>query len=225
MVRMGNIAQGEASSVACLFEVLAPGRHLVESTLTFFDDANNPRHFPVPDREFDVVFPTLSMAVPPPGTTVVASAAGNGLATGPMDEARRTWRYPASLGGLDVLRTARTVLGTRGLVLTDGGEEEGPPRMWTVEGRALAGSAPLILALCVTGGDVRRLELVVTSTDPSITTGALVEMRSLLQDAFFKRWRGQVSIEEEGLERPRGPRGHKGPGPSETDIDIYIPAR
>ena len=212
-VRVGNISAGEASSVACLLEVLAPGRHLVEGTLTFFDDVNNPRHFEVPQREFEVTFPALSMEVPTPRIPVEGSPP---LA---LDEAMRAWRYPASLGGLDVLRTARTVLGTRGMVISDGREEAGPPRVWTVEGRALVGNAPLSVALRVTGGEVRRMELRATSTDPSATAGAIAEMRSLLQEAFFKRWRGQVSLVEDN---PRRPRRANLP---DTDIDIYVPAR
>jgi hypothetical protein len=210
-VRFPVVAPGEAASVACLLEPLVPGRHLVEGTITFFDDANNPRHLEVPPREFQVVFPRLSVEVPPDGLQGWVVAGG--------DSASRSWRYPASLGGVDVLRTARTVLGTRGLVLTSGEEDTGPPPSWSVEGRALAGNAPISVTMRVTGGMVRRIELTATSTEATVTAGAMAELRQLLTEAFFKRWRGQVMLEEETTTR-RGP-----PPIPETDIDLYIPAR
>jgi hypothetical protein len=210
-VRLPVVAPGEAGSVACLFEPLVPGRHLLEATLTFYDDANNPRHMEVPSREFEVAFPRLALETPP-GSLEGTQRMG-------MDEARRCWRYPASLGGLDVLRTARTVLGTRGLVLTPGEEVPGPPPEWSVEGRALAGPSPLVLGIRVTGGEARRLELRVASPSGSVTAGAVAEMRKLMLEAFFKRWRGQVELEEE----PTGPA--REPEIPPTDIDIYVPAR
>lgn len=207
-VKMGNVSQGEAGAVACLFEPLTPGRHLVEGTVTFYDDANNPRHLDVPRREFDVIFPDLAMDVP----TIEALDGAF--------EAMRSWRYPASLGGLDVMKTARTVLGTRGLVLQEGLGTEGPPPRWTVEGRAYAGRTPLAMGLTVTGGEERRLELRAASTDAAVTAGALAEMRSLLSQAFFRRWKGQVDLEEEGAGS-----GRRAPEVPETDIDTYIPWR
>nr|NIP34286.1 hypothetical protein [Thermoplasmata archaeon]NIS11405.1 hypothetical protein [Thermoplasmata archaeon]NIS19341.1 hypothetical protein [Thermoplasmata archaeon]NIT76434.1 hypothetical protein [Thermoplasmata archaeon]NIU48469.1 hypothetical protein [Thermoplasmata archaeon] len=135
-------------------------------------------------------------------------------------EASRTWRYPASLGGVDVMRTARTVLGTRGLVLQERPGEDGPPPRWSVEGLAYAGRTPLSMGLTVTGGEVRRLEVRAASTDGAVTAGALAEMRSLLSQAFFRRWRGQVDLEEEGLDQARGPAGLP-----ESDIDTFIPWR
>jgi hypothetical protein len=208
-IKMGNIAVGEEGVVACMLEPLVPGRHLVETTVTFFDDANNPRHLEVPAREFDVLFPDLAMDVP----------AIEGLHG--ADEALRSWRYPASLGGVDVMRTARTVLGTRGLVLHPGPEDGGPPPSWSVEGRAFAGRTPLSMGLTVTGGEVRRLEVRAASTDAAVTAGALAEMRRLLEDAFFRRWRGQVELEEEGGVGP----GRPAPDVPVTDIDIYVPWR
>ncbi len=210
-VSVGTISAGESKSVACLLEPMVPGRHLVEATLTFFDDANNPRHLEVPKREFDVVFPHLSVDMP-------LQAMGRGAVAG-TDEASRAWSFPASLGGLDVMRVARTVLGTRGLVLSSGEEERGPPPVWTVEGGAMAGPAPLKVGLRVIGGDVRRLELTAASTDAGATAGAVAEMRKLLEEAFFKRWRGQVSLVEDASDRRR-----EAPIP-ETDIDTLIPAR
>jgi hypothetical protein len=210
-VNFGTIPQGEASSVGCLFEPLTPGRHLVEGTVTFYDDANNPRHLDMPQREFDVTFPELSVDAP--------STEGGTVPRECADEAARAWRFPASLGGLDVLRAARTVLGTRGLVLSSGEEEGGPPPSWVVEGRAMAGASPLSVGLRVTGGDVRRLELSAASTNAAVTAGAVVEMRKLLDEAFFKRWKGQVTLEEDGSRQRRA-----APIP-ETDIDMFIPAR
>lgn len=213
VVRLPTVPTGEEATVAVLMEPLSPGRHLVEGTLTFYDDANNPRHLEVPRREFDVVFPALSPGSTPPPSV---PPGGGGAA---LDEAVRSWRYPASLGGLDVLRVARTVLGTRGLVLSPGAEATGPPPAWEVDARAMAGRAPLQVTLRVTGGDARRLELRAASTDPWATAGAMAEMRHLLVDAFFRRWRGQVELEEEGVHRvPQG-------GPPATDIDIYVPWR
>jgi hypothetical protein len=208
VVRMGNVPQGEAGAVAVLMEPLVPGRHMVEGTVTFFDDANNPRHLPLPPKEFDVLFPDLAMDVP--GLEKMAGA----------QEATRAWRYPASLGGVDVMRTARTVLGTRGLVLQEGPSDDGPPPCWSVEGRAYAGRTPLSMGLTVTGGDVRRLEVRAASPDGAVTAGALAEMRSLLTQAFFRRWRGQADLEEEGLAE-----GRVAAGQPETDIDEVIPWR
>jgi hypothetical protein len=179
----------------------------VEGTLTFFDDANNPRHMEVPPREFDVVFPPLGLESPPGGPW-------DGL-----DSASRSWRYPASLGGVDVVRAVRTVLGTRGLELSAGEEDPAPPPTWRVEGRALAERSPLSVGIRVTGGEVRRVELEVASTRPAATAGALAEMRRLLEDEFFRRWRGQVELEEEDV---------GGPGasmPPQTDIDDIISLR
>ena len=208
IVRLGNVSQGEAGAVACLFEPLTPGRHLVEGTVTFFDDNNNPRHLEVPRREFSVLFPDLAMDVP-------AIEALDGA-----DEAMRSWRYPASLGGVDVMRTARTVLGTRGMVLEEGMGSQGPPPTWRVEGRAYAGRAPLSMGLTVTGGEERRLEMRAASTDGAVTAGAMAEMRSLLSQAFFRRWKGQVDLEEEGVGG-----GRRAPDLQETDIDMYVPWR
>jgi hypothetical protein len=207
-VRMGNVSQGEAGSVAVLMEPLSPGRHRVEGTVTFYDDSNNPRHLEMPPKEFDVLFPDLAMDVPE-----VAALEG-------AHEATRAWRYPASLGGVDVMRTARTVLGTRGLVLHEGPGEEGPPPTWSVEGRAYAGRTPLSMALTVTGGEVRRLEVRAASPDAAVTAGALAEMRDLLSQAFFRRWKGQVDLEEEGVGD-----GRAAVTLPETDIDQYIPWR
>jgi hypothetical protein len=210
-VNVGTIPTGEASSVACLFEPLTPGRHLVEGTFTFYDDANNPRHLDMPQREFDVTFPELSVDAP-------SIESGPGPHMG-ADEAARAWRFPASLGGLDVLRAARTVLGTRGLVLSTSEAESGSPPSWAVEGRAMAGTVPLSVGLRVTGGDVRRLELSAASTDAAVTAGAVVEIRKLLDEAFFKRWKGQVTLEEDASRQRR-----VAPIP-ETDIDTFVPAR
>ena len=207
-IKLGNVSQGEEGAVALLMEPLTPGRHLVEGTVTFYDDANNPRHLPLPNREFTVVFPDLAIDVP-------AIEALDGTV-----EATRAWRYPASLGGVDVMRTARTVLGTRGMVLHEGPGTEGPPPTWSVEGRAYAGRAPLSMGLTVTGGEVRRLEMRVASTNTAVTAGAMVEMRSLLSEAFFKRWKGQVDLEEEGVDE-----GRRAAAVPETDIDMYIPWR
>jgi hypothetical protein len=210
-VRLGTIPAGEETSVACLLEPLSPGRHLVEGTLSWFDEKGNPRHIELPPREFPVLFPGISLEVP--------VAAGDGDQSEGTDQALRSWRFPASLGGMDVLRTARTVLGTRGMVLSAGDEANGPPPTWSVEGRALAGRTPLVLGLQVTGGDVRRLELRAASTDGAVTAGAVAEMRKMLTDAFFKRWRGQVVLEEE-VEVSRRERDLP-----DTDIDIYVPVR
>lgn len=204
-VRMGNVSQGEAGAVAVLLEPLTPGRHRVEGTITFYDDSNNPRHLELPPKEFDVLFPDLAMDVPE-----VRALEG-------AHEATRTWRYPASLGGVDVMRTARTVLGTRGLVLQEGPGGEGPPPTWSVEGRAYAGRTPLSMALTVTGGDVRRLEVRAASPDAAVTAGAMAEIRSLLSQAFFRRWKGQVDLEEEGVAE-----GRVAAALPETDIDTYI---
>jgi len=207
-VKMGNVSPGEEGAVAVLMEPLTAGRHRVEGTVTFYDDANNPRHLDLPPKEFDVLFPDLAMDVP----TLEALAGAR--------EARRSWRYPASLGAVDVLRTARTVLGTRGMVLQDGPGTEGPPPTWSVEGRAYAGRTPLSMGLTVTGGDMRRLEMRAASTDAAVTAGAMAEMRSLLSHAFFKRWKGQVELEEEGV----GEGTVRASVPA-TDIDMYIPWR
>lgn len=209
-VRTGTVAPGEEGVVACLLEPLVPGRHRVEGTFTFYDDANNPRHLEMPPREFDVTFPDLALDVP--GLEALDGA----------DEATRVWRYPPSLGGVDVMRVARTVLGTRGLVLRELPDGDGSPPRWSVEGRAYAGRTPLAMGLTVTGGDERRLELRAASTDPSVTAGAVVEMRSLLTEAFFKRWRGQADLEEEGA-GPAVERGEAAPPPS--NIDTYVPWR
>jgi len=207
-VKVATISPGEASTVACLLEPLGPGKYLMEGTITFFDDANNPRHLEVPPREVQVLFPDLGMHSPPDGPM-------EGL-----DSATRFWRYPASLGGLDVMRTVRTVLGTRGFVLSVGEEEEGPPAEWTVEGRAMADSSPLYVSMRVTGGDVRRIEMEVASTRAEATAGALAEMRGLLEGEFFRRWRGQVVLEEEGVKKVS-----REPAPIPTDIDKYISIR
>jgi hypothetical protein len=194
--------------VAVLLEPLTPGRHRVEGTITFYDDSNNPRHLELPPKEFDVLFPDLAMDVPE-----LRALEG-------AHEATRTWRYPASLGGVDVMRTARTVLGTRGLVLQEGPGGEGPPPTWSVEGRAYAGRTPLSMSLTVTGGDVRRLEVRAASPDAAVTAGAMAEIRSLLSQAFFRRWKGQVDLEEEGVGE-----GRVAAALPETDIDDYIPWR
>ncbi len=206
-VKVGTVSPGEANVVAAHLEPRVPGRNLVEGTVTFFDDANNPRHLEVPPREFDVLFPTLGLDPPPDGPW-------DGL-----DMATRSWRYPASLGGLDVMRAARTVLGTRGMVLSAGEEDPTPPPTWRVEGRALADRSPLSVGIKVTGGEVRRMELEVASTRPAAVAGALAEMRRLLEDGFFRRWRGQVVLEEEDLGGPRAAM------PPPADIDEFIPAR
>ena len=179
----------------------------MEGTITFFDDANNPRHLEVPPREFDVLFPPLGLDPPPAGPW-------EGL-----DGASRSWRYPASLGGLDVIRAARTVLGTRGLELSSGEEDPTPPPTWRVEGRALAERSPLSVGIKVTGGEVRRMELEVASTRPAAAAGALAEMRRLLEDEFFRRWRGQVVLEEEDSGGPSAAM------PPPADIDEFIPTR
>jgi hypothetical protein len=207
-VKLGNVSSGEEGAVAVLMEPMVPGRHRVEGTVTFYDENNNPRHLDLPPREFTVLFPDLDMDVP-------AIEALDGAV-----ETSRSWRYPASLGGVDVMRTARTVLGTRGLVLQERPGEEGPPPTWSVEGRAYAGRTPLTMGLTVTGGEVRRLEVRAASTDAAVTAGAMAEMRSLLNEAFFKRWKGQVDLEEEGVREGRAAIDVPG-----TDIDSYIPWR
>jgi hypothetical protein len=207
-VKVATISPGEATTVACLLEPLGPGKYLLESTITFFDDANNPRHLEVPPREAHVLFPDLGMDAP-----------GDGPWEG-LDSATRSWRYPASLGGIDVMRTVRTVMGTRGLVLSAGEEEVGPPPQWTVVGRAVADRSPLSASIRVTGGDVRRIEMVVASTKAAATAGAVAEMRGLLEGEFFRRWRGQVVLEEEGVKRVA-----KVAAPVPTDIDNFISLR
>jgi hypothetical protein len=207
-VKIGNVAMGEEAAVAVLMEPLVPGRHRVEGTVTFYDDANNPRHLPMPPREFTVVFPDLALDVP-----AIEDLDG-------AVETSRSWRYPASLGGMDVMRTARTVLGTRGLVLHERPGDDGPPPTWSVEGRAYAGPTPLTMGLTVTGGEVRRLEVRTASTDAAVTAGAMAEMRSLISEAFFRRWKGQVDLEEEGLREGRA----VAQVPT-TDIDTYVPWR
>ena len=207
-VKVATISPGEASTVACRLEPLGPGKYLLEGTITFFDDANNPRHLEVPPREVEVLFPDLGMLTPPDGPW-------EGL-----DSATRSWRYPASLGGLDVVRTVRTVLGTRGLVLSVGEEVEGPPARWTVVGRAVADRSPLSVSMRVTGGEVRRIEMDVSSTRAAATAGVLAEMRGLLEGEFFRKWRGQVVLEEEGVKGVA-----KEAAPIPTDIDKYISLR
>ena len=66
-VKVATISPGEASTVACLLEPLGPGKYLLEGTITFFDDANNPRHMEVPPREVQVLFPDLGLHTPPDG--------------------------------------------------------------------------------------------------------------------------------------------------------------
>ncbi len=184
-VKVATISPGEASTVACRLEPLGPGKYLLEGTITFFDDANNPRHLEVPPREVEVLFPDLGLHTPPDGPW-------EGL-----DSATRSWRYPASLGGLDVVRTVRTVLG-----------------------RAVVDRSPLSVTMRVTGGEVRRIEMDVASTRAAVTAGVLAEMRGLLEGEFFRKWRGQVVLEEEGVKGVA-----KKAAPIPTDIDKYISIR
>jgi hypothetical protein len=72
----------------------------------------------------------------------------------------------------------------------------------------------------VTGGEVRRIEMEVASTKAAATAGVLAEMRGLLEGEFFRKWRGQVVLEEEGV---RGVAKEAVPVP--TDIDKYISLR
>ena len=69
----------------------------------------------------------------------------------------------------------------------------------------------------VTGGDVRRIEMEVASTKAAATAGAVAEMRGLLEGEFFRRWRGQVVLEEEGVKGVA-----KVAAPVPTDIDDLI---
>ena len=84
----------------------------------------------------------------------------------------------------------------------------------------MADRSPLSVSMRVTGGDVRRIEMDVASTKAAATAGVLAEMRGLLEGEFFRRWRGQVVLEEEGVKRVA-----KEAAPIPTDIDKYIRLR
>jgi len=187
-LRMGALSPGEAGSVAALLEPLRPGSSLVEGELTFFADDGSPRHVELPRRYVEVV--------PPPSGAVGTPRAPSPVDPGSADMAVRAWRYPASLGALDVLRTARTVLGTRGLEMGAGAEVAGPPPSWTVEAGSAHGHVPLGVGLTVVGGDVRELRLVVASTEASLVAWTVADVRVQLVEAFFRRWRGQAELEE-----------------------------
>ena len=205
-LRLGAVPQGEAGTVAALLEPLAVGRALVEGTLTYFGKGAAPHHLDLPRRHVEVEGPSsrgrpLAAAGPPQH----AGAAG-----ARADSAARAWRYPAGLGAVDVVRVSRTALGTRGLELGPGSRSPGPPPSWTVEAGAVHGRTPLWVALTVVGGDDRLLTLRVGSTDPAMVAWAVAEMRTQLQEAFFRRWRGLAALEEvgvQGAEADRAPLG------------------
>jgi len=202
-LRIGAIAQGEAGAVAALLEPLAVGRALVEGELGFFGKGSSPRHLELPRRHVAVEEPfargrPLAEGRPP------APAAPGGPS---VDTAARAWRYSAGLGALDVVRVSRTALGTRGLELGPGSHAPGPPPSWTVEAGAVHGRTPLWVGLTVVGGEERLLTMRVGSTDPAVVAWAVAEMRTQLQEAFFRRWRGLAGLEEVrvrdgGPERP-----------------------
>ena len=83
----------------------------------------------------------------------------------------------------------------------------------------MAGSSPLVVGLRVTGGAVRRVQVSTASTDGAVTAGFMTEVRKLMAEAFFRRWRGQVELEEE-VAGPR--REEEAPV---TDIDQFISVR
>jgi hypothetical protein len=211
---LGTIVPGEAAAAAYLFEPLGPGSSLIEGTLTFFDVGNNPRHFDLPKRFISLELPGVSSAAEGPGQARQLPPDGR---SGDVDVAERSWRYPASLGGVDVLRLVRTVLGTQGLMIGPGSEVEAPSPSWAVEGLGAVGPAPVAILLKVEGGDARRLSMRAASTDPVVVAGMVAELRTRLSDAFFRRWRGQASLEEERVWT------RSVPPIEETDIDIYHP--
>jgi hypothetical protein len=192
-LRMLALSPGDAGSVAALLEPLRPGSSFVEGELIFLDADKSPRHVGLPHRYVEVA--------PPPSGAIGTPRAGPPIDPGSADMAVRAWRYPASLGALDVLRTARTVLGTRGLELGAGSEATGPPPSWTVEAGSAHGRVPLGVGLTVTGGDVRELRLVVASTEAALVAWTVADVRVQLMEAFFRRWRGQAELEEVGAPR------------------------
>jgi len=187
-LRLPALSPGEAGSAAALLEPLRPGSSPVEGELTFLDGEAAPRHVPLPRRYVEVG--------PPPSGAVGTPRAGPPVDPGSADVAVRAWRYPPSLGALDVLRTARTVLGTRGLEMGAGAEAPGPPPSWTVEAGAVHGRVPLAVGLTVTGGEARELRLVVASTEAALVAWTVADVRVQLAEAFFRRWRGQAELEE-----------------------------
>lgn len=188
-LNVGIVSPGETASVAALLEPLVPGGAVVEGELSWFGEGGAaPRHVELPRRVVQVASPEAPAA----GGALRADVAARGSA----DTASREWRYPPGLGAKDVLRTARTILGTRGLELGAGSEEGGPPPSWTVEAGATYGAVPLAVGLTVVGGDERRLRLSAVSTDASVVAWAVSELRQQLQEAFFRRWRGIVELEE-----------------------------
>jgi hypothetical protein len=195
-LRVGAIPQGEAGSVAALLEPLAVGRALVEGTLTFFGKGSAPRHLELPRRHVEVEGPSAQGRPLAEGGPVAPS----GPAGGSVDTATRAWHYPAGLGAVDVVRVSRTALGTRGLELGPGSRAPGPPPSWTVEAGAVHGRTPLWVALTIVGGDERLLTLRVGSTDPAMVAWAVAEMRTQLQEAFFRRWRGLAGLEEVAIQ-------------------------
>jgi hypothetical protein len=60
----------------------------------------------------------------------------------------------------------------------------------------------------------------VASTRAAVTAGVLAEMRGLLEGEFFRKWRGQVVLKEEGVKGVA-----KKAAPIPTDIDKYISIR
>jgi len=205
-MRIGAVPQGEAGSVAALLEPLAVGRALVEGTLTFFGKGSAPRHLELPRRHVAVEGPSARGRPLAEGRPFPASGPGGASW---LDSATRAWRYPAGLGAVDVVRVSRTALGTRGLELGPGSRAPGPPPSWTVEAGAVHGRTPMWVALTVVGGDERLLTLRVGSTDPAMVAWAVAEMRTQLQEAFFRRWRGLAGLEEVRVQ---------GPGPARAPL-------
>ena len=201
-LRIGAIAQGEAGAVAALLEPLAVGRALVEGELGFFGKGSSPRHLELPRRHVAIEEPRARGRPLAEGSPPAPAAPG-----GPsVDTAARAWHYPPGLGALDVVRVSRTALGTRGLELGPGSRAPGPPPSWTVEAGTVHGRTPLWVGLTVVGGEERLLTLRVGSTDPAVVAWAVAEMRTQLQEAFFRRWRGlagldEVHVKDGGLER------------------------
>jgi hypothetical protein len=60
------------------------------------------------------------------------------------------------------------------------------------------------------GGDERLLTLRVGSTDPAVVAWAVAEMRTQLQEAFFRRWRGLAGLEEVDVQGGGGARAPVG---------------
>ncbi len=187
-LRLVSLSPGDAGSVAALLEPLRPGSALVEGELTFFDAGQSPRHVELPRRHV--------MVGPPRSGPVGTPRRGPPVDPGSADVAVRAWRYPPSLGALDVLRTARTVLGTRGLQMGSGVESRGPPPAWTVEAGAAHGRVPVAVGLTVVGGEGREVRLVVASTESALVAWTVADVRVQLLEAFFRRWRGQAELEE-----------------------------